>query len=292
MENWFVKSTSGISDTMVTLIDNGAFGYSWHGTVRSTASAQKAVWASSSVKKGYCRFYSGTGVQRQLLRGHRGCAPSLIARRVRGADVRRNRHSIVAVVAVGLGLALGGVASGVFRAAGNALGHTRHPLAGRYAPLSVAQFPDGDRPSRPPGGAPAHTGRVPLRLGHTRRDRRARSRRLQPRDRPARRAKAVRQPRLRRRPRARDRPRCPPQRHRRSRRRGREARHERRLDAVAAALAPIDACTWRARTTARSPTASGDATSRGRHSRRRARARPPTDGCSTVSRRYRLNRVG
>ena len=32
IENWFVKSTSGISDTMVTLIDNTS--YSWHGTVR------------------------------------------------------------------------------------------------------------------------------------------------------------------------------------------------------------------------------------------------------------------
>jgi hypothetical protein len=60
IENWFVKNTSGVSDTMVTLIDNGALGYSWHGTVRSTASAQKSVWASSYVKKGYCRFYSGT----------------------------------------------------------------------------------------------------------------------------------------------------------------------------------------------------------------------------------------
>ena len=58
IENWFVKSTSGISDTMVTLIDNTS--YSWHGTVRSTASAQKAWWVSSIVKKGYCKFYGGT----------------------------------------------------------------------------------------------------------------------------------------------------------------------------------------------------------------------------------------
>jgi hypothetical protein len=58
IENWFVKSTSGISDTMVTLIDNAS--YSWHGTVRNTASAQKAWWVSSAVKKGYCRFYGGT----------------------------------------------------------------------------------------------------------------------------------------------------------------------------------------------------------------------------------------
>ena len=58
IENWFVKSTSGVSDTMVTLIDNGSYG--WHGTVRSTASAQRAWWVSSTVKKGYCKFYGGT----------------------------------------------------------------------------------------------------------------------------------------------------------------------------------------------------------------------------------------
>ena len=57
-ENWFVKSTSGVSDTMVTLIDNASYG--WHGTVRSTASTQRAWWASSAVKKGYCKFYGGT----------------------------------------------------------------------------------------------------------------------------------------------------------------------------------------------------------------------------------------
>jgi len=58
IENWFVKSTSGVSDTMVTLIDNGSYG--WHGTVRGTASTQKAWWVSSAVKKGYCKFYGGT----------------------------------------------------------------------------------------------------------------------------------------------------------------------------------------------------------------------------------------
>jgi hypothetical protein len=58
IENWFVKSTSGVSDTMVTLIDNTS--YSWHGTVRSTAATQKAWWVSSAVKKGYCKFYGGT----------------------------------------------------------------------------------------------------------------------------------------------------------------------------------------------------------------------------------------
>jgi len=58
--NYFIKSSSGVSDTMVTLIDNGTYGYSWHGTVRSTASQQRASWVSSVGKKGYCKFYSGT----------------------------------------------------------------------------------------------------------------------------------------------------------------------------------------------------------------------------------------
>lgn len=60
LENLFSKSTSGVSDTAVTLIDNGVFGYSWHGTVRNTASSQRAVWATGYVKKGYCKFYGGT----------------------------------------------------------------------------------------------------------------------------------------------------------------------------------------------------------------------------------------
>ena len=59
-ENWFSKSTSGVSDTMVTLIDGGAYGYSWHGTVRNTAANQRAVWANSVNKKGYCKFYGGS----------------------------------------------------------------------------------------------------------------------------------------------------------------------------------------------------------------------------------------
>jgi hypothetical protein len=58
--NDFYKTTSGVSDTMVTLIDNGAFGYSWHGTVRNTAKIQHAYWGLAYVKKGYCKFYSGT----------------------------------------------------------------------------------------------------------------------------------------------------------------------------------------------------------------------------------------
>jgi len=59
-ENYFDKSTSGVSDTGLTFIDNGAFGYSWHGTVRNTAAHQRAYWETSYVKKAYCRFYSGT----------------------------------------------------------------------------------------------------------------------------------------------------------------------------------------------------------------------------------------
>ena len=46
---------------MVTFIDNGASGYSWHGTVRSTASAQNASPHDdfhAYVKKAYCKFYS------------------------------------------------------------------------------------------------------------------------------------------------------------------------------------------------------------------------------------------
>ena len=58
--NDFYKSTSGVSDTMVTLIDSGAFGYSWHGTVRNTAQVQHAYWGVSTTKKGYCKFYGGT----------------------------------------------------------------------------------------------------------------------------------------------------------------------------------------------------------------------------------------
>jgi hypothetical protein len=59
--NDFYKNTSGVSDTMVTLIDNGVFGYSWHATVRSTAQIQHAYWGDPRyVKKGYCKFYSGT----------------------------------------------------------------------------------------------------------------------------------------------------------------------------------------------------------------------------------------
>ena len=57
-DNYFIKDSNGVSDTMVTLIDNVT--YSWHGTVRNTASQQKAWWVSSVVKKGYCKFYSGT----------------------------------------------------------------------------------------------------------------------------------------------------------------------------------------------------------------------------------------
>jgi len=61
IENWFAKSSSGVSDTMVTLIDNGVYGYSWHGTVRGTAKNQRAVWTTWTVsKKGYCKFYAGT----------------------------------------------------------------------------------------------------------------------------------------------------------------------------------------------------------------------------------------
>lgn len=62
-ENYFDKSTSGVSDTAVTFIDNGVFGYSWHGTVRNTAAHQRAYWENSYVKKAYCRFYSGTAFQ-------------------------------------------------------------------------------------------------------------------------------------------------------------------------------------------------------------------------------------
>ena len=63
--NWFsndfYKNTEGVSDTMVTLIDNGVFGYSWHSTVRNTARIQHAYWGDPRyVKKGYCKFYSGT----------------------------------------------------------------------------------------------------------------------------------------------------------------------------------------------------------------------------------------
>jgi len=58
--NYFLKNSNGVSDTMVTLIDNGTYGYGWHGTVRNTASQQRASWVSSVGKKGYCRFYSGT----------------------------------------------------------------------------------------------------------------------------------------------------------------------------------------------------------------------------------------
>ena len=63
-ENWFAKDSSGVSDTMITFIDAGAYGYSWHGTVRSTASTQH-TYANTTiytpyVKKAYCRFYSGT----------------------------------------------------------------------------------------------------------------------------------------------------------------------------------------------------------------------------------------
>jgi hypothetical protein len=58
--NDFYKDTSGVSDTMVTLIDNGALGYSWHGTVRNTARIQHSYWSLNYVKKGYCKFYSGT----------------------------------------------------------------------------------------------------------------------------------------------------------------------------------------------------------------------------------------
>jgi hypothetical protein len=61
VENWFAKSSSGVSDTVVTLIDNGVYGYSWHGTVRNTAATQRALWLTWTVaKKGYCKFYSGT----------------------------------------------------------------------------------------------------------------------------------------------------------------------------------------------------------------------------------------
>jgi len=58
--NYFLKNSNGVSDTMVTLIDNGTYGYGWHGTVRNTASQQRASWVSSVGKKGYCKFYSGT----------------------------------------------------------------------------------------------------------------------------------------------------------------------------------------------------------------------------------------
>jgi hypothetical protein len=60
-ENWFDKSTSGVSDTAITFIDNGVYGYSWHGTVRNTAAHQRTYASTSYVKKGYCKFYAGTG---------------------------------------------------------------------------------------------------------------------------------------------------------------------------------------------------------------------------------------
>jgi hypothetical protein len=63
-ETWFIKSTSGTSDTAITFIDSGAYGYSWHGTVRNTASFQRAYAYTSIttpyVKKAYCKWYSGT----------------------------------------------------------------------------------------------------------------------------------------------------------------------------------------------------------------------------------------
>jgi hypothetical protein len=59
-ENYFDKSTSGVSDTAVTFIDNGVFGYGWHGTVRNTSAHQRAYWDTGYVKKAYCKFYSGT----------------------------------------------------------------------------------------------------------------------------------------------------------------------------------------------------------------------------------------
>ena len=253
-----MKSTSGISDTMVTLIDNGAFGYSWHGTVRSTASAQKAVWVSSSVKKGYCRFYSGTGVQRQLLRRH--LRPRQSSPKSERTDVSRNRHSSSPRSCRG-SRARRSAASPA--ASSGQPGRPRpHPTSTRrpVRAVSVAQFAPERDAARPPGGAPAHTGRVPLRVGLARRRRPSTGS-----------AAATRRPtRSRGRklfvslaydggPARRDRPRRPPQRPRRPRRRGRDARHERRLDAAAAALAPVDACRGRARTTARSPTAIRDA---------------------------------
>lgn len=61
--NWqsndFSKSTSGVSDTMVTLIDNVS--YSWHGTVRNMNSHQHAFWGwEGTSRKGYCKYYAGT----------------------------------------------------------------------------------------------------------------------------------------------------------------------------------------------------------------------------------------
>jgi hypothetical protein len=58
ISNDFYKDRSG-SDTMVTLIDNGVFGYSWHATVRNTAQSQRAYWSLAYGKKGYCRYYGG-----------------------------------------------------------------------------------------------------------------------------------------------------------------------------------------------------------------------------------------
>ncbi len=61
--NWqandFSKSTSGVSDTVVTLIDNSS--YSWHGTVRNMDSYQHAFWGYEGTdRKGYCKYYAGT----------------------------------------------------------------------------------------------------------------------------------------------------------------------------------------------------------------------------------------
>jgi hypothetical protein len=72
--NWywndFYKTTSGVSDTMVTLIDNGAFGYSWHGTVRSTAKDPARVLGSRLREEGLLQVLQRHGVQRQLRRRH------------------------------------------------------------------------------------------------------------------------------------------------------------------------------------------------------------------------------
>lgn len=61
-EAYFIKSTSGVSDTAITFIDNGVFGYSWHSTLRGTQSFQHIYWDGDRryTKKSYCKYYSGT----------------------------------------------------------------------------------------------------------------------------------------------------------------------------------------------------------------------------------------